>query len=340
MPRAGQKLPWIPSEQQWLDILAVFSREPARNRLMLALAYDAALRREELCSLRTDDLDPAHRMVRVRPRLRRPGAERAIPYSATTGVSRSLRHLEHRAKHQQEPRPVVLVGVARRNRAEPLKPVDLVEGRAPGWRLAAGVPGFSTHTTWHLCLTDLARMGWELHAIATFAGHASTDTTLRYIHLSGRSSRSQPEHDRDPCLADQPAHRRGRRRRWAVNPSAVPAVVSEEPRRVRWTGVDLGGFDRSGTFTADERAAVETLGPMGLRRNRAQGIPRRTATSWKALTRLVEPLDAARVALRHRDDVRHRRAGLHVVGLVIEHCMALDRCWWAWSTDEWAGLLA
>ena len=124
-----------------------------------------------------------------------------------------------------------------------------------------------------------------------------------------------------------------------MNPSAVPAVVSEEPRRARWTGVDLGGFDRSGTFTADERAAVETLGPMGLRRNRAQGIPRRTATSWKALTRLVEPLDAARVALRHRDDVRHRRAGLHAVGLVIEHCMALDRCWWAWSTDEWAGLL-
>jgi hypothetical protein len=29
-------------------------------------------------------------------------------------------------------------------------------------------------------------MGWELHAIATFAGHRSTDTTLLYIHLSGR----------------------------------------------------------------------------------------------------------------------------------------------------------
>ena len=34
--------------------------------------------------------------------------------------------------------------------------------------------------------TDLARMGWEVHAIATFAGHRSTDSTLRYIHLSGR----------------------------------------------------------------------------------------------------------------------------------------------------------
>ncbi|WP_336874012.1 hypothetical protein [Rhodococcus qingshengii] len=33
---------------------------------MLALAYDAALRRQELCSLHTDDLDPARRVLRVR----------------------------------------------------------------------------------------------------------------------------------------------------------------------------------------------------------------------------------------------------------------------------------
>ena len=32
----------------------------------------------------------------------------------------------------------------------------------------------------------LARMGWEIHAIATFAGHRHTDSTLQYIHLSGR----------------------------------------------------------------------------------------------------------------------------------------------------------
>jgi hypothetical protein len=29
-------------------------------------------------------------------------------------------------------------------------------------------------------------MDWELHAIATFAGHRSIDSTLTYIHLSGR----------------------------------------------------------------------------------------------------------------------------------------------------------
>jgi len=41
------RLPWIPGEQQWLDILQVARREPVRNRVMLALAYDAALRRKE-----------------------------------------------------------------------------------------------------------------------------------------------------------------------------------------------------------------------------------------------------------------------------------------------------
>ena len=60
------KLPWIPSEAEWLRLLGVVADEPIRNRVMLALAYDAALRREELCSLRSDDLDPAHRTLRVR----------------------------------------------------------------------------------------------------------------------------------------------------------------------------------------------------------------------------------------------------------------------------------
>jgi len=103
--------------------------------------------------------------------------------------------------------------------------------------------------------------------------------------------------------------------------------------------VDRSVFDRSGTLTADERSALELLDPMSLRRNRARGVPRRTATSWKALTRLVEPLDAARAALHHRDDVRHRRAGLHAVALVLEHCKVIGCPWWAWTTEEWTALL-
>ncbi|MEU4587056.1 site-specific integrase [Kitasatospora aureofaciens] len=182
MPRLT-KLPWIPSEQQWLDVLSVFRDEPIRNRVMLALAYDAALRREELCSLRTDDLDPAHRMLRVRAETTKNRLERVVPYSAATGVLFS-RYLAHRSTISRARGPLFL-SESRRNHAEPLtlwtwsKVVRRVA-------LAAGVPRFSTHTTRHLCLTDLARMGWELHAIATFAGHRNTDSTMTYIHLSGR----------------------------------------------------------------------------------------------------------------------------------------------------------
>ena len=69
--------------------------------------------------------------------------------------------------------------------------------------LAADVPKFSTHTTRHLCLTDLARMGWELHTIATFAGHRHTDSTLRYIHLSGRDVADKFGHSMDHIHAQR-----------------------------------------------------------------------------------------------------------------------------------------
>ena len=106
-----------------------------------------------------------------------------MPYSASTGVLLAD-YLQHRSTLSRARGPLFL-SESRRNYAEPLtlwtwsKVVRRVA-------LAAEVPRFSTHTTRHLCLTDLARMGWELHAIATFAGHQSTETTLRYIHLSGR----------------------------------------------------------------------------------------------------------------------------------------------------------
>lgn len=177
------KLPWIPGEAEWFQLLDAFRLEPIRNRLMLALAYDSALRREELCSLRTDDLDPAHRTLRVRAETTKTRRGRVVPYSAATGVLLSG-YLAHRAGISRARGPLFL-SESRRNYGEPLSlwSWSKVVRRVA---LAADVPQFSTHTTRHLCLTDLARMGWELHAIATFAGHRSTESTLTYIHLSGR----------------------------------------------------------------------------------------------------------------------------------------------------------
>jgi integrase len=177
------KLPWIPSDEQWHQVLEVTRAEPLRNRLMLALAYDAGLRREELCSMRTDDLDPSRRTLRVRAETTKSRRERVVPYSATTGALLQAYLLERRALSRA--RGLLFLSLSDRNRAAPITLWSwskIVRGIA----LRADVPRFSTHTLRHLCLTDLARAGWELHAIATFAGHRNPATTLQYIHLSGR----------------------------------------------------------------------------------------------------------------------------------------------------------
>jgi len=42
---------------------------------MLAMSYDAALRGEEICSLEVADIDPAHRLLRIRLEVRRTDAK-------------------------------------------------------------------------------------------------------------------------------------------------------------------------------------------------------------------------------------------------------------------------
>jgi integrase/recombinase XerD len=118
------KLPWIPGERQWLRILEVVRQGPVRNRVMLDLAYDAVLRREELCSLRTDDVDLAHRTLRIRAQTTKSQLERVVPYSASTGVLLS----DYLARRPGQPGPwaAVPVGVAPSSRPA-AEPVDVVE---------------------------------------------------------------------------------------------------------------------------------------------------------------------------------------------------------------------
>jgi integrase/recombinase XerD len=126
--------------------------------------------------------------VRVRAETTKTRRERIVPYSAATGELLRA-YLAHRRTLSPARGPLFL-SESRRNRAAPLSLwtwSKVVRALA----LRAGVPQLSTHTLRHLCLTDLARAGWELHAIATFAGHRNPATTLQYIHLSGRDLAAQ-----------------------------------------------------------------------------------------------------------------------------------------------------
>lgn len=175
-------LPRIPNDSDWLRVLAEVAREGLRNRLMFALAYYGALRREELIGLAVSDLDVARRLVTIRAETSKGGRSRVVCYAADLTPALAT-YLGHRRALDRRPGPLFL-SESDRNARQPLtkwtwsKTVE---------RLAqqADIAGFSTHTLRHLRLTHLARSGWKLHDIATYAGHRSVQTTSLYVHLSG-----------------------------------------------------------------------------------------------------------------------------------------------------------
>jgi len=180
--RRYDTLPWIPTEDEWRSILAVVQTKPTRVRLMFALGYDAALRREELCSIETADIDPAHRTLRIRAEVTKNRLERVVPYSIHTNFLYQ-QYLGER-RHLGTGRGLLFLSSSRRNRGKPLS-FWMWSKTVRGLAIESGVSRLTTHTLRHLRLTDLARAGWDVHEIATFAGHRSIQTTLGYIHLSG-----------------------------------------------------------------------------------------------------------------------------------------------------------
>jgi len=178
-----RRLPWIPDEVAWRAVLEAARAEPVRNRLMLSLAYDCALRREELCLLETGDFDPARRLLSIRAETTKTKQGRVVPYSEASAALYSA-YLPQRRLLGSARGPLFL-SASTRNRAAPLTKwtwSKVVRALA----IRAGEPKLTTHSFRHLCLTDLARAGWDIHEIARFAGHRSLQSTLLYIHLSAR----------------------------------------------------------------------------------------------------------------------------------------------------------
>ena len=132
-------MPWIPTDVQWRAVLEVAASEPLRNRLMLALAYDAALRREELCLLASDDLDPTYRTLRVRAETTKTRRDRVVAYSSVAGELLAD-YLKHRRRITTA-RGALFVSESPRNRAQPIAPwtwSKVVRSIA----VRAGVPSF------------------------------------------------------------------------------------------------------------------------------------------------------------------------------------------------------
>jgi integrase/recombinase XerD len=77
-------LPWIPSAEEWQMLLDALAAESLRTKVMALLAYDGALRREELCQLEVRDLDPARRQVKVRAKITKNRKAHVVAFGETT----------------------------------------------------------------------------------------------------------------------------------------------------------------------------------------------------------------------------------------------------------------
>lgn len=192
-PRRGlvphrQRLAWIPSDDVWEQIVTHLVRhESLRNQVLVLLAYDGALRRQELLGLRRDDIDLAAGLVTVRPEFSKTGVQRTVTFSAVTAVLLT-RYLDQDRAHLLAvfggavDGPLFL-SESQRNPGVPLA-IGAFNEIVTRLRQAVGVPQFTPHTLRHLRLTVLQRCNVPLTDIALYAGHASMASTQIYLHMA------------------------------------------------------------------------------------------------------------------------------------------------------------
>jgi integrase/recombinase XerD len=183
-----KRLPWVPSDEVWERFVQhVLLHEDARTKAMILLAYDAALRREELMSLRVDDIDWARGLVTIRPEVTKGGRMRYVPVSAC--ILHLLRdYLEGNrraliAAYDGDDTGLIFLSESTRNPGRPLA-VGAFDEIVERVREKVGEPLLTPHTLRHQRCTILKRAGVGLDDIALFAGHKSTESTRLYIHLA------------------------------------------------------------------------------------------------------------------------------------------------------------
>jgi integrase/recombinase XerD len=186
--RRPKALPWIPSDDLWHAILRdILRNECLRNQAMILLAYDAALRRQELVALRLDDIDWPHALITVRAASSKSKHERKVPVSPAT--ERLLRHYVSTVRNDLlagfggEPAGPLFLSESQRNPGAPVR-VGAFNDIIERLRARLALPQLHPHTLRHLRCTVLKRCGIPLDDIALFAGHRSVKTTGLYIHLA------------------------------------------------------------------------------------------------------------------------------------------------------------
>ena len=171
-PRVPMRVPVVLRGTEGEQLLGAMSR--ANHRVALMLAYGAGLRVGEICRLRVDDIDAKRMVLRIRNAKR--GRERYVMLSA-----RLLRELRIYWMAAGLVGPMLFPGNAGRIR---ITRAAIQKAVAVAARRAGLSKPVSPHTLRHSFATHLLEVGTDLRTLQVLLGHASIESTTRYLHVS------------------------------------------------------------------------------------------------------------------------------------------------------------
>ncbi len=202
-------VPWIPDERQWIDLLRhLLTTYSTRDQVIVLVAHDGALRREEIVRLRADDIDWHTHTIAIRPEITKNKVPGTIVLSHPTW-SRLKEYLEgERAAlircHGADGSGPIFLSDSQRNPGQPLSKWT-VKDLFDRLRSELHLPQLTPHKMRHLMLTELKRSGMELLEVSRYARHRKLTSTEIYLHtdLSDLARQVNKAHQRLETLVAQ-----------------------------------------------------------------------------------------------------------------------------------------
>lgn len=179
-PKREHTLPSFLTQAQVEEALETISTDPedflaVRNRLIIETIYQTGLRRAEVASLETQQVDLAAMSLRVVGKGRK---ERIVPFGeALKEQMKGYLTLRERKVGQSRYFFVTL-------KCRPLSGADVYQVVHKALDVVPGLPRRGAHTLRHSFATEMLNAGAPITSIKELLGHSNLETTTRYTHTS------------------------------------------------------------------------------------------------------------------------------------------------------------
>lgn len=171
-PRRERKLPVVLSLDEVCRMISITKN--IKHRALLALAYSSGVRREELRTLKPENIDPERMCVHVVQ-----GKGKKARYTLLSQKALDLLRIYYRI---EKPECFLFETSLQKGKSLAAETINKIAKNAA--RKADVKKKISIHTLRHSFATHLLEKGVNLRVIQQFLGHSSLKTTSVYLHIA------------------------------------------------------------------------------------------------------------------------------------------------------------